>query len=92
MAQQVSGAAASSIKRKFVALFSGPLDQKKEEEAMVFPTPAHVAACDVGFLRQAGLSERKAEYIKGLAERFVSGEYVYTSERYSPNSCPNLSS
>ena len=26
------------------------------------------------FLRQAGLSERKAEYIKGLAERFNTGE------------------
>ncbi len=26
------------------------------------------------FLRQAGLSGRKAEYIKGLAEKFVGGE------------------
>lgn len=28
----------------------------------------------MSFLRQAGLSGRKAEYIKGLAEKFVSGE------------------
>lgn len=28
----------------------------------------------VAFLRQAGLSERKAEYIKGLAEKFASGD------------------
>lgn len=74
MAQQVSGAAASSIKRKFVGLFNGPLDEKKVEEAKVFPTPAQVAACDVAFLRQAGLSKRKAEYIEGLAEKFASGE------------------
>ena len=74
MAQQVSGAAASSIKRKFIGLFNGPLDEKKVEEAKVFPTPAQVAACDVAFLRQAGLSERKAEYIEGLAKKFASGE------------------
>lgn len=29
---------------------------------------------DVPRLRQAGLSERKAEYVKGLAEKFASGE------------------
>ena len=74
MAQQVSGAAASSIKKKFVGLLNGPLDMEKVEENIVFPTPAQVAACDVAFLRQAGLSERKAEYIKGLAKKFTSGE------------------
>lgn len=74
MAQQVSGAAASSIKRKFVGLFDAPLDKENVEEAQVFPTPAQVAVCNLAFLRQAGLSERKAEYIKGLAEKFASGE------------------
>ena len=76
MAQQVSGAATKSIKNKFVGLFAdalgdggGPIVQLAP-----FPTPAQVAACDVSFLRKAGLSERKAEYIKGLAEKFVSGE------------------
>lgn len=72
MAQQVSGAAASSIKRKFIALFYPAEDE--QEHARLFPTPAQVAACSVPFLRQAGLSERKAEYIKGLAEKFASGE------------------
>ena len=73
MAQQVSGAAASSIKRKFVELFSRPFNEEKVEEATAFPTPTQVAACDVAFLRQAGLSQRKAEYIKGLADKFASG-------------------
>ena len=72
MAQQVSGAAASSIKRKFIALFFPAEDG--QEHARLFPTPVQVAACSVPFLRQAGLSERKAEYIKGLAEKFASGE------------------
>ena len=74
IAQQVSGAAASSIKRKFVRLLSGTHDEEKVEEAQAFPTPAQVAACDIAFLRQAGLSERKAEYIKGLAQKFASRE------------------
>ena len=78
MAQQVSGAAASSIKRKFVGLFNGPLNEEKVDEDKAFPTPAQVAACEVAFLRQAGLSERKAEYIKGLAEKFTSGELSAT--------------
>ena len=74
MAQQVSGAAASSIKRKFVEIFNGLLFEEKVEEAKFFPTPTQVAASDVTFLRQAGLSGRKAEYIKGLAQKFASGE------------------
>lgn len=78
MAQQVSGAAASSIKRKFVGLFNGPLDEGKVDENKAFPTPAQVAASEVLFLRKAGLSERKAEYIKGLAQKFTSGELSAT--------------
>lgn len=76
MAQQVSGAAAKSIKNKFVALFTdapGAGDHPAVDFAS-FPKPAQVAACEVSFLRTAGLSERKAEYIKGLAGKFVSGE------------------
>ena len=39
-----------------------------------WPTPAQVAEKDIATLRTAGLSQRKAEYIKGLAEKFVSEE------------------
>ena len=78
MAQQVSGAAASSIKRKFVGLFNRPLDEENVDQAKTFPTPAQVAACNVAFLRQAGLSERKAEYIQGLAKKFSTGELSAT--------------
>ena len=73
MSQQVSGAAAASIKKKFVGLFtSEPLGP--EEAKWAYPTPAAVAAKDVPFLRQAGLSQRKAEYIQGLAGKFANGE------------------
>lgn len=73
MAQQVSGAAASSIKKKFIGLFSGPGSQS-QDASNAFPTPQQVIACSIPYLRQAGLSERKAEYIWGLAEKFASGE------------------
>ena len=66
MAQQVSGAAASSIKNKFIALFPSC--------APAFPSPELVVATPIPTLRSAGLSQRKAEYIQGLAEKFVSGE------------------
>ena len=76
MSQQVSGAAAKSIKNKFIGLFN---QNTTEEESITsppraFPKPGQVVSCSIPFLRTAGLSERKAEYIKGLAEKFNSGE------------------
>lgn len=79
ISQQVSGAAAKSIKNKFIALFHGD-DDKTAATAEVtaaaarFPHPSQVVACSIEKLRTAGLSQRKAEYIHGLAEKFVSGE------------------
>ncbi|KAF2745636.1 DNA glycosylase, partial [Sporormia fimetaria CBS 119925] len=64
--QQVSGAAAASIRSKFTALFP--------ETHPSFPSPAQVIAKDLATLRTAGLSQRKAEYIHGLAEKFAAGE------------------
>ncbi|KAK2045382.1 HhH-GPD superfamily base excision DNA repair protein [Colletotrichum somersetense] len=69
ISQQVSGAAARSIKNKFVALFA-----EHEGEPKRFPHPSEVAATSIERLRTAGLSQRKAEYIKGLAEKFANGE------------------
>ena len=68
MAQQVSGAAAKSIKAKFVTLFPAA------DCPTGFPSPSLVAASSVPELRKAGLSQRKAEYIHGLAEKFRDGE------------------
>lgn len=74
ISQQVSGAAATSIKNKFVGLFPSAAAQEELKLPRRFPQPVEVAASDINFLRQAGLSQRKAEYIKGLAEKFVDGE------------------
>ncbi|KAK3673729.1 3-methyladenine DNA glycosylase [Recurvomyces mirabilis] len=68
MAQQVSGAAAKSIKNKFIGLFPA------YECPTGFPPPALVAKTPLPRLREAGLSQRKAEYIQGLAEKFVNGD------------------
>ncbi|MCJ1467544.1 3-methyladenine DNA glycosylase [Pseudocyphellaria aurata] len=74
ISQQVSGAAATSIKKKFVGLFLSEAVKQELKMSKGFPQPLEVAGSDIPFLRQAGLSQRKAEYIKGLAEKFVDGE------------------
>ncbi|KAH7401626.1 DNA glycosylase [Pyrenochaeta sp. MPI-SDFR-AT-0127] len=63
---QVSGQAAASIRKKFTALFP--------DTHPSFPSPAQVLEKDLPTLRTAGLSQRKAEYISGLAEKFTNGE------------------
>lgn len=68
---QVSGAAAKSIKNKFVALFN---QETTDDTQMTFPTPSKVAETSLEVLRTAGLSHRKAEYIQGLAQKFSSGD------------------
>ncbi|KAK4224728.1 putative DNA-3-methyladenine glycosylase [Podospora fimiseda] len=79
ISQQVSGAAAKAIKKRFIALFH-PNSQETDGELTTsipsarFPTPSQIMAQSIETLRTAGLSQRKAEYLKGLAEKFVSGE------------------
>ena len=68
---QVSGAAAKSIKAKFVALFN---TDEPDAAQHSFPTPSQVCASSIEVLRTAGLSQRKAEYVHGLAQKFHSGE------------------
>ncbi|ESZ97538.1 hypothetical protein SBOR_2085 [Sclerotinia borealis F-4128] len=71
ISQQVSGAAAKSIKAKFVALFNPP---DSNPSTHTFPTPSAIVPTDIPHLRTAGLSQRKAEYIHGLALKFTTGE------------------
>ena len=62
----MSGHAAASIRAKFTALFPATHP--------AFPSPSVVHATPLPTLRTAGLSQRKAEYIRGLAEKFANGE------------------
>ncbi len=61
--QQLSGKAADTILKRFVALFP---DKK-------FPTPDDVLKIKTEKLRAAGLSGQKASYIKDLASKFEDG-------------------
>ncbi|KKK21414.1 hypothetical protein ARAM_007572 [Aspergillus rambellii] len=106
--QQVSGAAAKSIKDRFVGLLYGINNRNRNRNpndgitinnggsgsgsgsettiipppppppppppADYFPTPEEIVKCDIPLLRTAGLSQRKAEYIQGLSEKFANGE------------------
>ncbi len=60
--QQVSGKAAASILKKFVAQFETR-----------FPTPHDVLVISTKKLRRAGLSTQKTTYIKDLALKFTDG-------------------
>lgn len=72
ISQQVSGAAAKAIKARFLALFIDGADTATPSRR--FPYPSQVVGTSIERLRSAGLSQRKAEYILGLAEKFASGE------------------
>jgi DNA-3-methyladenine glycosylase II len=62
--QQLAGAAANAIYRRFVALFPG----------VEFPSPEQVLAKTDAELRAVGLSEKKAIYIKDLAAHIRDGK------------------
>ncbi|KAK5628807.1 hypothetical protein RRF57_004522 [Xylaria bambusicola] len=89
ISQQVSGPAAKSIKNKFINLFYENEEDSPESETEQsgaededdgqvnkrrFPVPSQVVEMSLEELRTAGLSQRKAEYVSGLAEKFVNGE------------------
>ncbi len=62
--QQLSGKAAATILKRFVALFGG----KK------FPKPEAVLAMPATKMRKAGLSKMKISFLKDLSRNVLSGE------------------
>lgn len=68
VSQQISGAAARSILRRFIDTCGGdPLDEA------YFPTPEAVLARDVPSLRAAGLSAAKVTALQDLARKTIEG-------------------
>jgi DNA-3-methyladenine glycosylase II len=61
--QQLSGRAAATILKRFIALFPNK----------PFPLPEDVLKIKVETLRSAGLSNQKASYLKDLAAKFKDG-------------------
>ena len=71
LSQQVSGAAARSITRKFILLFTAPADDEGNPPEGFFPTPHDVLKKTPEVIRTAGLSGRKVEYVLDLSARFA---------------------
>ena len=61
--QQLAGAAAAAIERRFLALFGDRI-----------PQPPELAAVSDEDLRAAGLSRQKAAYFRSIGEHFASGQ------------------
>ena len=61
--QQLAGAAASAIERRFLALYGGRV-----------PEPAELLATSPEALRGAGLSRQKAGYLRSIAQHAAAGE------------------
>lgn len=69
--QQLAGKAAMKICQRFVALY----------ETNGYPTPELVTKSTIKKMRSAGLSERKAEYIKGISKTFIEDNWSPSSIR-----------
>jgi DNA-3-methyladenine glycosylase II len=61
--QQISGFAARAIAGRLQERFAGRM-----------PSPAELLAIDPAALKSVGLSQRKVEYVRSLAEHIMSGE------------------
>ncbi|KAJ2848341.1 hypothetical protein IWW36_003351 [Coemansia brasiliensis] len=83
--QQLAGSAARAILVKFLKKF-GTLKDKSlapllEDDSskqltpahFIFPSPQEVLSMDYAELKAVGLSQRKAEYLQAVAERFNNG-------------------
>jgi len=70
--QQISLSAAHSIERRFTRTFGDTL-RLEGRRYCAFPTPERLAEASLEELRACGLSQRKAEYIKGIARGVTGG-------------------
>lgn len=67
--QQISMTASYHIRQRLVERFGEPVD-----DLWVFPTEEQLSRATIAELTKCGLSHRKAEYVKGLAERVSNGQ------------------
>ncbi|KAJ2001735.1 hypothetical protein GGI02_005239 [Coemansia sp. RSA 2322] len=82
--QQLAGKAAAAILLRFLKQYGTLKDQSKadllaesdakfEAEDFVFPSPQLVASLDTEELKNVGLGQRKAEYLKEVSLKFIDG-------------------
>lgn len=75
VSQQISGAAARSIKNKLARMY-GHVINVDGEEVPVLPAPDVMVSLRDEQLREAGFSAKKAEYAKGMAQALLDGTIV----------------
>lgn len=75
VAQQISGAAARSIRAKLARLY-GHVIRVDHEDVPVLPAPDVLAELSEPQLRAAGLSHKKAEYARGIAQAIIDQRIV----------------
>ncbi len=66
ISQQISWKAARAIRERFLALFPDT----------EFPSPQVLAQASPAEIRQAGLSQRKSEYVVGIAQAFSDPDFL----------------
>jgi DNA-3-methyladenine glycosylase II len=71
--QQISLKVANSIEHKLIKRFGDALNLDGAVY-YAYPTPHNLASASIDEIRQCGLSQRKAEYIHGIAELVANGE------------------
>ncbi|KAJ2456812.1 hypothetical protein GGF42_003044 [Coemansia sp. RSA 2424] len=82
--QQLAGKAAAAILLRFLKQYGTLKDESKAGQLaaggadldsgdFVFPTPQQVVAIDTEELKNVGLGQRKAEYLKEVAKKFNDG-------------------
>lgn len=72
--QQISIRVAFSITNKMVTRF-GEYAEAEDTIHYAFPTPKKLAQTNLEEIRHCGLSWRKAEYIKGIADKVANGTF-----------------
>jgi len=71
-AQQISVAAARSIREKLARRF-GTIIRVAGEDFSVVPAPESLVDMTLADFKAVGFSERKGEYVRGIAEAFLDG-------------------
>src|SRR5687768_3034814 len=75
VAQQISGAAARSIRDKLARTY-GHVVRTPAEDVAVVPSAERLFELSETELRGVGLSQKKAEYARGMAEALLNGTIV----------------
>lgn len=83
VSQQISGAAARSIRGKLARMY-GHVIHIGDEAVPVLPAPEVMVGLKDEQLREAGFSAKKAEYGKGMAQAILDGTIVQDELRQMP--------